>query len=313
MRRTEASRNKERDAMKWLAAMILFFPASAVAQVAAGAMPVRLDDLWSGTYQCPMGVPHPETIRISQRGRTLTAVKVTGDPCVPAGMVTWEGTLPRDVIATSDLPLTLRVRVTVGNSRTMSATAGTVTIDSPSHIRLGGGGGVDFTRGASAPGTGPNASLPPQGTASDDGTGMPSVEEVMSKVHGRDPADTLARQVGSFTQLERILNTLPKDRENPHAASNLMRAYMEARGRASRQLTAPADRALAGSYERDDGLRQQMMSMISGRAKQALETRQQAAAAAQQAASEAAEKKALAAQKEKKAEDERERAAAEAK
>jgi hypothetical protein len=62
--------------MKWLAVMILLLPAPIVAQVASAASQVRFDDLWSGSYQYLIGVGHAETIRISQRRRTLTAVKV---------------------------------------------------------------------------------------------------------------------------------------------------------------------------------------------------------------------------------------------
>jgi hypothetical protein len=194
--------------MKCLIALILLIPAPVVAQVASGAPQLRLDGLWTGSYQCPMGVGHAETVRVSQNGPTLTAVKMTGDRCVPAGMVTWEGTLPREAVTSRDLPFTLSVRVTVGNGRTTSTTMGTLIVDSSSHMRLGGGGGVDFTRGASpsaggspptfyAPGSAaPNAPgrqpRPMTRAAPDPGgdaveqaflNGMPSVDTVVRRIH----------------------------------------------------------------------------------------------------------------------------------
>jgi hypothetical protein len=302
--------------MNWLVVMVLLSPAQLVAQVAPGTTPVRFDDLWSGTYQCPMGVPHAETIRISQRGRTLTAVKLTGDPCVPAGMVTWEGTLPRDVILTSDLPMTLPVRVTVGNSRTTSATAGTVTIDSPSHMRLGGGGGVVFTRGASPPpGPPPTAYAPGQGAPSPGATrrhpttraelavaaapaiGMPTAEDALARITvGDDPTIGAMRQLGALKELQSILNSLPANRlPSGRGTVDLMGDYMEAQGPIRRGFATPAERDRAEKFVIDEALRQQLLSMMSPNVRKILDDRRAAKEAAQRAAEQQAEAAAKAA------------------
>lgn len=43
-------------------------------------------------YTCPDGsAPAEEQISIAEDGETLTATKVTGDHCIPAGEITWRG------------------------------------------------------------------------------------------------------------------------------------------------------------------------------------------------------------------------------
>lgn len=50
--------------------------------------------MWTGNgYYCVGGPLPAERIRITQRGNSLVAVKVTGDRCVPAGNVTWQATI----------------------------------------------------------------------------------------------------------------------------------------------------------------------------------------------------------------------------
>lgn len=65
--------------------------------------PITAADLvgvWDATgYICPRDNPIPvEVIKITATGNKLTAVKVTGDPCVPAGQITWEGVISDRVI-----------------------------------------------------------------------------------------------------------------------------------------------------------------------------------------------------------------------
>jgi hypothetical protein len=64
------------------------------AAVAAGLIGV-----WDATgYFCPNPAPL-QTVRITLQGNKLIAVKLKGDDCVPAGQVTWEGTLSGGVIS----------------------------------------------------------------------------------------------------------------------------------------------------------------------------------------------------------------------
>ena len=55
---------------------------------------VSVGGVWkSSSYQCPAGVHHTEEIRVVQHGTSVVATKITGDQCVPAGHITFEGTL----------------------------------------------------------------------------------------------------------------------------------------------------------------------------------------------------------------------------
>lgn len=57
-------------------------------------------------YACEPGVWYKEKIQISVNGNYLVAKKVTGDNCVPAGNITFQGTLPDSVFEGSSFPLT---------------------------------------------------------------------------------------------------------------------------------------------------------------------------------------------------------------
>ncbi len=55
---------------------------------------IDLTGFWIATgYQCPIGTFHTEKIHITQNGNQITATKITGDPCVPAGSLTFTATL----------------------------------------------------------------------------------------------------------------------------------------------------------------------------------------------------------------------------
>ncbi|MFH1020478.1 MAG: Cyclin D1-binding domain-containing protein [Pseudomonadota bacterium] len=53
---------------------------------------IDITGLWLVENQCPMGTPISEVVSISIQGSSLTAIKITGDACVPAGQVTFSGT-----------------------------------------------------------------------------------------------------------------------------------------------------------------------------------------------------------------------------
>ena len=56
-----------------------------------------LTGIWeSSDYQCPFGTFHTEQISIIHTNNNLVARKITGDPCVPAGDITFEGSFSED-------------------------------------------------------------------------------------------------------------------------------------------------------------------------------------------------------------------------
>lgn len=64
-----------------------------------------LSGTWIGSYRCPQGAEFiEEIVDVSQnKDFYLKATKVTGDPCVPAGNITFEGRI------------TLPIRCTIGS------------------------------------------------------------------------------------------------------------------------------------------------------------------------------------------------------
>lgn len=53
---------------------------------------INLSGQWIGLeYQCPFGVFHNEVVEITHTGADIQAVKITGDPCVPARNITFSG------------------------------------------------------------------------------------------------------------------------------------------------------------------------------------------------------------------------------
>ncbi len=54
----------------------------------------NLTGLWtSNQYQCPAGQFNTETVKVEQQGQNISALKITGDYCVPAGNMAFEGSL----------------------------------------------------------------------------------------------------------------------------------------------------------------------------------------------------------------------------
>ena len=115
---------------------------------AAGAA-IKLDGTWHATYQCPLGVSHDELVRIAQHGRSISATKLTGDDCVPAGTVSWQGALSRLSFSERDLPLNASVRVTVADTRERRQVTGSLTVAEPDRLVVTVGGvAMDFLRDA---------------------------------------------------------------------------------------------------------------------------------------------------------------------
>jgi len=86
---------------------------------------VNLTGRWIGMgYQCPIGTYHNETVDINHDGSQISAIKVTGDPCVPAGSETFTGSFDE---ATGRGVITLRT----GNPSSPSccSSGGTLTLE----------------------------------------------------------------------------------------------------------------------------------------------------------------------------------------
>jgi hypothetical protein len=85
----------------------------------ANAAGINLAGTWDGTgYTCGQGVL-TEKVQVSTSPNSLVATKITGDDCVPAGNITFQGTLPTTpLIAGSSFPVTF----TLGNPANPAST-----------------------------------------------------------------------------------------------------------------------------------------------------------------------------------------------
>ena len=87
--------------------------------VTTGTGPVDLTGTWESEYQCPFGTFQREVVVIQHIDDQLTAIKRVGDPCVPAGHVTFAGILTEEINS---------IRQTVGSPEEPSVTSVAVTI-----------------------------------------------------------------------------------------------------------------------------------------------------------------------------------------
>jgi hypothetical protein len=87
--------------------------------VTTGTGPVDLTGTWESEYQCPFGTFQREVVVIQHIDGQLTAIKRVGDPCVPAGHVTFAGILTEEINS---------IRQTVGSPEEPSVTSVAVTI-----------------------------------------------------------------------------------------------------------------------------------------------------------------------------------------
>jgi hypothetical protein len=246
---------------------------------------IKLDGTWRATYQCPLGVSHDELVRIAQHGRSISATKLTGDDCVPAGTVSWQGALSRLSFSEKDLPLNASVRVTVADARARRQITGSLTVAEPDRLVVTVGGvAMDFLRdtGGSASAEAP----PPQrdpgypAPAAYSIAIFPSVPEVRQRVLSRDPIDMMARHAATFAQLIKVVYVVAGNALGPQE-QNLVQAYTAAmrdadqRGEAllARSMSASARRGGAGAvatqwfglrarYD-NDGYREQMLFFFS--------------------------------------------------
>ena len=110
------------------------FPLLGIILLAAGCSKERgLSGTWMGNnYQC--NGTYNEEVRIEQSGTSITATKITGDPCVPAGNVTFTGTK-----SGTD---TYAVTCTVGtpSNPASSTNTGTLTVVDDNTLKVTGSG-----------------------------------------------------------------------------------------------------------------------------------------------------------------------------
>ncbi|MDF1821752.1 MAG: Cyclin D1-binding domain-containing protein [Alcanivoracaceae bacterium] len=66
--------------------------------------PEGLNGEWLGiNFQCPVGVLHQERVAIVEEDGEIVATKLTGDDCVPAGEITFQGSRDK-ITCISGLP-----------------------------------------------------------------------------------------------------------------------------------------------------------------------------------------------------------------
>jgi hypothetical protein len=92
--------------------------AAAAAEEAAQHVEVRLQGAWSGVptyvtglYDCKEVSPRPARFLLTQEGRTVRAITVDANACVPAKSVLWEGQLDRDKVTVGDLPISFEIQM----------------------------------------------------------------------------------------------------------------------------------------------------------------------------------------------------------
>ena len=102
---------------------------------------VDLTGTWrSNDYECPWGVKHSELVRLVHEGGQITATKITGDDCVPAGFETFHGRLPTGAHVAA-------IQWTVGTPRAPASGGrpGYLKILGNDESRAGDEGGMELT------------------------------------------------------------------------------------------------------------------------------------------------------------------------
>ena len=255
---------------------------------------IKLDGTWRATYQCPLGVSHDELVRIAQHGRSISATKITGDDCVPAGTVSWQGALSRLSFSEKDLPLNASVRVTVADAQARRQITGSLTVAEPDRLVVTVGGvAMDFLRDTGASGSEAPPPPPPNpGRAAPAAYGIamfPSVPEVRQRVLSRDPIDMMARHTATFAQLIKVVYVVAGSALGPQE-QNLVQMYTaamrdsEQRGEALLARSMSASRrggagavatqwfGLRARYD-NDGYREQMLFFFSPELRAAYQAR----------------------------------------
>jgi len=273
-------------------------PGESGGQRGASGAAIKLDGTWHATYQCPLGVSHDELVRIAQHGRSISATKITGDECVPAGTVSWQGALSRLSFSEKDLPLNASVRVTVADARARRQITGSLTVAEPDRLVVTVGGvAMDFLRDNGGSASAETAAAPPPPPAPDGPAPapysiamFPSVPEVRQRVLSRDPIDMMARHAATFAQLIKVMYVVAGNALGPQE-QNLIQMYTAAmrdadqRGEAmlARSMSAAARRGGAGAvatqwfglrarYD-NDGYREQMLFFFSPELRAAYQAR----------------------------------------
>lgn len=110
-------------------ALVLSAACSELKQRAAGAKvtPVDLEGLWVGQgFACG-----DVQMSVRQQQRLLAASSAAESKCAPIGALLWQGELPKEVVRSSDLPLTIPVELALPTMRTAA-----VTVISVDHMVL---------------------------------------------------------------------------------------------------------------------------------------------------------------------------------
>ena len=103
--------------------------------------PSQIAGLWEGYgYFCTGPVP-VEIIEISVEGDSVTATKLDGDPCVPSGHKTWEGTMVGNTI-TGHFYVSRGPNTEIFKAPSQS----TFIVVDPDTIQVEGGAAINFKR-----------------------------------------------------------------------------------------------------------------------------------------------------------------------
>ena len=73
--------------------LVVFLVLYGVTEVALSIGNGLLSGVWTSQYQCPNGQSYPLVVQIDQQGQQLSAVKVTGDPCLNSGVLAFNGSV----------------------------------------------------------------------------------------------------------------------------------------------------------------------------------------------------------------------------
>ncbi len=115
---------------------------STLPAAASPLSPSFFEGNWIGEgYTCPTGQNWTQEIEIDVTGNTVVARKLDGDPCVPAGNVTFRGNVPSQMEIGASVPVTW----TTGNPRrpASSRVVDPIVIEDQNTFTSGG---ITFTR-----------------------------------------------------------------------------------------------------------------------------------------------------------------------
>ncbi len=90
---------------------------------ADGGIALNINGLWTSTDLACGDAKRRETVRIEQEDTAISATMVSGNECLPAGYVTFKGSLPRAEVTVDELPISFDVELYGGKPGDTSSIA----------------------------------------------------------------------------------------------------------------------------------------------------------------------------------------------